>query len=101
MAHYAVLDIEIHDPEQYGEYMARVAPALKSAGARYLVRGGAHEVLEGDWRPTRLVILEFPSEGALREFYESDEYRELKALRERASSGSVVTVAGIDEQPSA
>lgn len=95
MAHYAVLDIEIHDPAKYGEYMKRVAPALEAAGARYLVRGGVHEVLEGEWHPTRLVIVEFPSEEALAGFYNSDLYRELKTLREEASSGSVVTVAGV------
>lgn len=99
MAHYAILDIEIHDSAKYQEYMNRVAAALKSAGARYLVRGGAHEVLEGDWNPTRLVVLEFPCASVPDDFYNSELYRELKSLRQEAGSGSVVVVAGVVETP--
>jgi len=95
MPAYAIFDVEIHDPDKYREYMVRVKPALEAAGARYLVRGGAHTVREGDWTPRRLVLLEFPSIAAFETFYNSPAYRELKSIRDAASSARAVTVEGI------
>lgn len=94
MAYYAIFDVTITDLAKYKEYMALVKPVVEAARGRYLVRGGAHVVLEGDWNPTRLVVLEFPSAEAARSFYESPEYRGLKALRESCSSAKLVTVEG-------
>ncbi len=68
MAAYLIFDVDIHDMARYQEFMAGVKPALEAAGARYLVRGGAHKVLEGDWSPHRLVLLEFPSAQAAEDF---------------------------------
>ena len=95
MPAYAIFDVDIHDPDTYGEFMARVKPALEAAGARYLVRGGAHKVYEGDWMPRRLVLLEFPSVAAFEAFYDGPVYRELKSIRDRASSARLVAVEGI------
>src|SRR5512143_423764 len=61
MAYYVIFDVTIHDLPKYQEYMAKIKPVIEAAGGRYLVRGGAHMVIEGDWNPTRLVIFEFPS----------------------------------------
>lgn len=55
-----VVDIDVHDPEGYEEYKRLAPPAVAACGGRYLVRGGKLEVLEGEWAPSRLVILEFP-----------------------------------------
>ena len=63
-------------------------------GGRYLVRGGPHEVLEGDWRPTRLVVLEFPSVAAARRWYASEEYNQAKPLRLEHAVGHLVLVEG-------
>lgn len=60
-----------------------------------MARGGATEVLEGEWRPRRVVILEFPSVAAARRWYDSEEYREPKALRRRAAVSSLVLVEGV------
>jgi uncharacterized protein (DUF1330 family) len=87
--------VEIHDLAKYQQYMTPIKPALAAVGARYLVRGGAHRVVEGDWRPKRLVIVEFPDPTALQSFYESATYQGLKALREQASTASPVTVEGV------
>ena len=65
------------------------------AGGAYLVRGGAHKVIEGDWKPTRLVIFEFPSLAAAQSFYVSPAYQSLKALRQEASSANIVGVEGV------
>lgn len=93
---YALFDVDIFDQQGYGEYMRRVSPALNAAGARYLVRGGQHKVLEGDWRPRRLVVVEFSSMGAAQEFYTSPEYRDCKDIRMACSAGDVVLVDGVD-----
>jgi len=95
MAHYVIFDVTITDLERYKEYMTLVKPVIEAAGGRYLVRGGAHQVLEGDWRPTRLVVLEFPSAEAAEAFYQSPEYRGLKAMRESCSRGNLVMVEGV------
>jgi Uncharacterized conserved protein len=60
--------------------MAGVKPALEQAGAKYLVRGGAHKVYEGDWQPRRIVLLEFPSVEALEAFYTGPTYQDSKAF---------------------
>jgi uncharacterized protein (DUF1330 family) len=93
---YAIVDVDIVDFEGYGEYMRLVSPALNSAGGRYLVRGGAHEILEGDWTPHRFVLVEFPSIGAAEDFYASPEYRNCKDIRVGCSSADVVLVNGVE-----
>ncbi len=89
---YVIFDVEIHDMARYQEYMAGVKPALEAAGARYLARGGAHTVYEGDWKPRRLVLVEFPSSKAAEEFSNSETYRSLKAIRDACSSARIVVV---------
>jgi uncharacterized protein (DUF1330 family) len=75
--------------------MARVKPALEAAGARYLARGGAHKVHEGDWEPRRIVIIEFPSVSAWEAFYNGPVYQGLKAVRDSCSSARLVCVEGL------
>jgi len=97
MAAYVIFDVEISDMTQYQEYMRQVKPVIEAAGGRYLVRGGAHKVVEGNWYPRRLVLLEFPSMAVAQDFYLSDEYQALKALRLRSSTAhSAVVVEGLD-----
>ena len=98
MAAYVIFDVEIRDLAQYQEYMRQVKPLIEDAGGRYLVRGGAHKVVEGNWYPRRLVLLEFPSMAVLQDFYLSEAYQALKALRLRSSTAhAVVAVEGMDE----
>jgi len=52
-------------------------------------------VIEGDWKPTRLVIFEFPSQAAAQSFYVSPAYQSLKALRQEASHANIVGVEGV------
>jgi uncharacterized protein (DUF1330 family) len=61
MSAYAIFDVDIRDMAEYQELMAGVKPNFRRAGAKYLARGGAHRVYEGDWQPRRIVLLEFPS----------------------------------------
>jgi uncharacterized protein (DUF1330 family) len=95
MPAYVVVNIRVHDPELFAEY-ARASPGVvASFGGRYLARGGAVEVREGEWSPERLVILEFPDVDAARRWYESDEYKALLVMRQRAAEGELVITEGV------
>ncbi len=95
MAAYLIFDVEIRDMARYQDFMAGVKPALETAGARYLVRGGSHKVLEGDWSPRRVVLLEFPTREAAEAFYNGPVYQGLKAIRDDCSSANLVVVEGV------
>ncbi|TWO70662.1 DUF1330 domain-containing protein [Caenimonas sedimenti] len=95
MSAFVIFDVEIRDPARYREFMEGVKPALELAGARYLARGGAHKVYEGDWAPRRIVILEFPSVAAWEAFYEGPVYQGLKSMRDECSSARLVSVEGL------
>ena len=96
MTAYAIFDVEIRDPVRYQQFMAGVKPALEAAGAKYLARGGAHKVYEGDWEPRRIALLEFPSVAAFEAFYEGPTYQALKSIRDECSSARLVSVVGLD-----
>ena len=87
MAAYLIADLEITDDRGFEEYRRRVPAVIAAHGGRYLVRGGATEVLEGTFTPHRTVIVEFPSMAALRAFYASPEYR--AAARDTRGVGEV------------
>jgi uncharacterized protein (DUF1330 family) len=95
MTTFVIFDVEIRDPARYQEFMDGVKPALQQAGAKYLARGGAHKVYEGDWQPCRIVLLEFPSLQAWEDFYYGPVYQGLKNIRDECSSARLVSVAGI------
>ena len=95
MPAYLIVETDITDPEQYEQYKAASPGAIAAAGGRFLVRGGELAVLEGDWHPTRLVVVEFPDLETARRFYESEEYRAAMKLREGAARLNMVAVEGI------
>ena len=95
MPAYLITEIEVTDPKGYDEYRARVGKSLQEYGARFLVRGGEIEVLEGDWQPKRMVMCVFDSLDKAREWYNSDGYQELKRLRQGTATMNMVAVEGI------
>lgn len=95
MPAYLIADVTVTDPETYDRYRRDVPASLEPYGGRFLVRGGAFEVVEGDWRPGRLVIIEFPDADARRRWYESDRYREIVRLRWQAATSNIVFVDGL------
>jgi len=96
MPAYVIFDVEIRDLARYQEFMNGVKPALEAIGARYLARGGAHRVHEGDWSPRRIVILEFPSQATWEAFYNGPVYQGLKHIRDECSSARLVSVEGLE-----
>ena len=95
MAAYVIVDITVTDPTDYEEYK-QLAPAGVSAyGGKYLARGGAVEILEGNWNPKRLVILEFESIDQAKRWLDSPEYRDAKQIRHRCADTNMVAIAGV------
>jgi len=95
MTAYVVVDAQIKDTQQYLRYRELAQAAVAQYGGRYLVRGGAYTVLEGDWHPGRLVILEFPSSDQARLFYDSPEYLAARAIRAEAADFDMLLVEGV------
>lgn len=95
MSAYVIANVTVADPVRYEAYRQRVAATLEPFGGRFLARGGAIDVLEGEWRPGRLVILEFPSATKARAWWESEAYADVKAIRQASSDGTLLVVEGV------
>ena len=95
MSAYVIAQIEITNPKQYAEYAKQVPATIARHGGRYLARGGKSEMLEGRQTGKRIAIVEFESYERAKDWYESDEYRGPKALRQGASISSLILVEGI------
>ena len=95
MPAYLYANVEVTDPAAYETYRARVPALIAAHGGRYLVRGGACELLEGEAMLARQVILEFPDMAHLKAFYGSPEYKVLIAIRQGASRGTLIATEGV------
>jgi len=95
-AAYIIVDMLITDMAQYQQYMAEAPAAVAAAGGEYLVRGGRFEALEGQWQPSRIAMLRFPSYAAAKAFYDGEMYRAARAKRLGATEFfSMVLVEGV------
>jgi uncharacterized protein (DUF1330 family) len=94
MKAYVIADINVTDPDLYAEYRKQVPATVERHGGRFLVRGGPSETLEGNWRPSRVIVIEFPDMAAAKAWYNSQEYGPLITLRQKASTGAVIMVEG-------
>ena len=95
MAVYLICDVEVKDAATYETYKAQVPAFIRKHGGEYLVRGGAHEIIEGDWKPTRLVMFRFPDAASVKAFVDDPEYQPLAALRHRVARTDMVMVEGL------
>lgn len=86
--YYVILDVAIRDVVRYLTYMEQVTPALEAAGGRYLARGGALTTYEGNWRPPRIVLIEFPSQQAWESFYHGRDYEGSSQFATRSAMGA-------------
>ena len=95
MPAYVIADVEVTDPAAFAEY-AKGGPAVLAAyGGTYIVRGGAIEVFEGNWAPTRLSIVRFETAAQAKAWIASPEYRPLREIRHRAARSKIVVVEGV------
>ena len=95
MAAYVIADVKVEDPVEYEDYKQMVPATIAAYGGKFIARGGRTEVLEGEWRPNRVVIIEFESVERAKEWWASEEYRAARELRQRTSTGSLIVVEGV------
>ena len=91
---YIYADIEVTDPAEYEKYRQLVPATIEAFGGRYVVRGGNPEVLEGAQANRRYVVLEFESRERALEWYQSSQYRDVKAIRVRSTRTHAVLLSG-------
>jgi len=95
MPAYVIVETNIHDPERYERYRAAAPETIAAFGGRFVARGGDLTVLEGDWRPPRIVLVEFDDLDTAKRWYDSPEYVEARKLREGAADLRMVAVEGV------
>jgi uncharacterized protein (DUF1330 family) len=96
MSTYLIVDQKgITDPETMKTYAAGVVATVEQFGGKFIVRGGDPEVIEGDWPTERIIIIEFPDRSALKTWYDSPEYADLKAMRIASSNAQLIAVDGM------
>ena len=92
---YIIANVDVTNPEQYEEYKKLSTIAMKAHGAEVCIRGGNVEVLEGDWNPSRFVMLKFPSVDAAWAFNDSVEYAAARQARQGAAVMRMLIVEGV------
>ena len=96
MSAYIIVQVEVTDPEGFARYRTMGPATLEAYGGKYIVRGGAMETLEGDWQPPRVVVIEFESVDQAKRWWDSDEYREARDLRQATSNTNMIVVEGYE-----
>lgn len=95
MSAYVIVEIEITDPVGYEEYKKLAGSSVDKYGGKYLVRGGKTEVLEGNWKPKRIVVLEFSSTDRAKAWLNSEEYQEPRKMRHATAKTHMLVVEGV------
>lgn len=94
MSVYLVVDIDVADPERYQGYVAKAPDFVEKHGGRYIVRGGEPRVVEGDWHPSRFVIVEFTSRENAQAFLDDADYQSVADVRRAATNSRMILVDG-------
>jgi uncharacterized protein (DUF1330 family) len=94
MKAYLVLDITVHDYERFREYIDKIPVFISKHGGRYIIRGEVPTVVEGDWNPERIVVIEFPSRESANQFLQDSEVQPLFALRHETTTSKLLLVDG-------
>jgi uncharacterized protein (DUF1330 family) len=91
---YVLVQVEVSNPQQYGEYTKLSPGIIQKFGGRFLARGGRTATLEGPPARGRVVVVEFPSFERAQEFYHSPEYQAARKVRDGAANVQFVLVEG-------
>ena len=95
MPAYVIVELEVTDPVDYEKYKKQAAATVQQYGGKYIVRGGACETLEGDWKPKRIVVLQFDNMQRAKAWFNSPEYIEPRKLRHRTAKTRMILVEGM------
>ena len=91
---YLLVEINVRDQDLYAEYTAQVLPLVERYGGSYIIQGGEVHPVSGNWRPERLVLVQFETIDLVQDFLTSPEYQALVPLRQRASSSRSLIAEG-------
>lgn len=94
MKAYLVLDLSVNDFEGFRKYIAEIPTFIAKHSGRYLVQGARPTTLEGDWKPERLVIIEFPQRAKAEAFLSDPEIQDLFKIRHDTTTSRLVLVDG-------
>lgn len=94
MRGYLILDLKVKNYHEFKKYIENIPAFIEKHGGRYIVQGVVPEVLEGDWQPERLVVLEFPSPSAARDFLRDPQAQPLFAIRHKSTTGNLLLAEG-------
>lgn len=92
---YSIVDVSVFDQATFDEYVKGHWPTVEKYGGKFLVAGGKFETIEGNWRPKKIVIHQWPSGEAFHRWHDSEEYRPWRELRYQAASADVTLVEGL------
>lgn len=95
MPAYLIAEVDVADTAAYEDYKKITPGAIAAYGGRFIVRGGNVESKEGGWKPSRLVVVEFPSMEQAKKFYDSPEYAPALAIRLKAAKSRLVLADGL------
>jgi len=95
MSCYFIAQIQIHDQEEYKNYLNDVDKVFSKFNGKYLAVDNDPTVLEGEWAYSRVVIIQFPNEEELKRWYESPEYQAIVQYRLKAAKCDTLLVKGI------
>ena len=95
MAGYVIADVDVHDAAALDEYHRIAGPSLEKYGGKVIVGAGPFEVMEGNWTPHRIVVIEFDSVAKAKKWYGSEEIAPALAIRLKASTTDLIIVDGV------
>ena len=94
--YYLLVDVDIHNIDEYKKYLDKVKPMVEKYGGKYLIKGGEIDAKETDlWKPTRIVLVQFPNKISALNWYNSEEYRPLKNLRLNNANSNILFIEGV------
>ena len=94
--YFMLVDVDIHNIDEYKKYLEKVKPMVEKFGGKYLIKGGKIDAKETDlWKPKRIVLVKFPNKSSALKWYNSEEYRALKHLRLNNASSNILFIEGV------
>jgi uncharacterized protein (DUF1330 family) len=95
MPAYVIVHVDIHEPVEYEEYKKLTPASIAKFQGKFIVRGGATEVLEGSSKPGRVVVIQFPDASLAKKWWSSSEYAAAKIIRQRTATTEMILVEGV------
>ncbi len=89
---YIIIDVEIKDPAAFADYVTGHKASVEQYGGKFLVASDTFEIIEGNWMPNRLIIQQWPTVEAFKQWYHSEAYRPWRMLRHRVAITQVLLV---------